>query len=81
MTELPGHARRRDPGEHRYVRIAFCVGVIFLRLPIHAPLGPVAQLAEQQPLKLRVVGSIPTRLTTSRLLDWTPRRAYTFDFG
>ena len=26
--------------------------------------GPVAQLAEQQTLNLRVVGSIPTRLTT-----------------
>jgi hypothetical protein len=26
-------------------------------------LGPVAQLAEQQTLNLRVVGSIPTRLT------------------
>jgi hypothetical protein len=25
--------------------------------------GPVAQLAEQQTLNLRVVGSIPTRLT------------------
>ena len=30
---------------------------------INAPLGPVAQLAEQQTLNLRVVGSIPTRLT------------------
>ncbi len=30
------------------------------------PSGPVAQLAEQQTLNLRVVGSIPTRLTTSR---------------
>jgi hypothetical protein len=28
------------------------------------PSGPVAQLAEQQTLNLRVVGSIPTRLTT-----------------
>jgi hypothetical protein len=27
------------------------------------PPGPVAQLAEQQTLNLRVVGSIPTRLT------------------
>ena len=31
---------------------------------LHAPSGPVAQLAEQQTLNLRVVGSIPTRLTT-----------------
>jgi hypothetical protein len=30
------------------------------------PAGPVAQLAEQQTLNLRVVGSIPTRLTTLR---------------
>jgi hypothetical protein len=32
--------------------------------------GPLAQLAEQQTLNLRVVGSIPTRLTSlrSRLL-------------
>ena len=30
-------------------------------------LGPVAQLAEQQPLKLRVVGSIPTRLTNPHI--------------
>ena len=29
-------------------------------------LGPVAQLAEQQTLNLRVVGSIPTRLNSSR---------------
>jgi hypothetical protein len=28
--------------------------------------GPVAQLAEQQTLNLRVVGSIPTRLTSLR---------------
>jgi hypothetical protein len=28
-----------------------------------SPPGPVAQLAEQQTLNLRVVGSIPTRLT------------------
>jgi hypothetical protein len=31
------------------------------------PAGPVAQLAEQQTLNLRVVGSIPTRLTTINL--------------
>ena len=30
----------------------------------HITPGPVAQLAEQQTLNLRVVGSIPTRLTT-----------------
>ena len=30
--------------------------------------GPVAQLAEQQTLNLRVVGSIPTRLTNSNTL-------------
>ena len=30
--------------------------------------GPVAQLAEQQTLNLRVVGSIPTRLTSSNVL-------------
>ena len=32
--------------------------------PARSSLGPVAQLAEQQTLNLRVVGSIPTRLTT-----------------
>ena len=30
------------------------------------PLGPLAQLAEQQTLNLRVLGSIPRRLTISR---------------
>ena len=30
---------------------------------LHLQRGPVAQLAEQQTLNLRVVGSIPTRLT------------------
>ena len=34
-----------------------------LRVKIGIFLGPVAQLAEQQTLNLRVVGSIPTRLT------------------
>ena len=46
-------------------------GVLESRVPsaTHArrchciPPGPVAQLAEQQTLNLRVVGSIPTRLT------------------
>ena len=48
----------------RYGRIGSCLGVIFRRLACQALLGPVAQLAEQQTLNLRVVGSIPTRLTT-----------------
>ncbi len=33
--------------------------------PIRFSIGPVAQLAEQQTLNLRVEGSIPSRLTTS----------------
>ena len=38
------------------------------------PIGPVAQLAEQQTLNLRVVGSIPTRLTRFPLFfDQRPR--------
>ena len=46
-----------------YGRITFCLEAILASLARQALLGPVAQLAEQQPLKLRVVGSIPTRLT------------------
>ena len=49
---------------HPYARITFCLGAISARRSPHSPFGPVAQLAEQQTLNLRVVGSIPTRLTT-----------------
>ena len=60
-------ARGRIEPAHRYARIGFCLGTISARRSPHSPLGPVAQLAEQQPLNLRVVGSIPTRLTSSRI--------------
>jgi hypothetical protein len=50
-----------------YVRIPVCVGAEKSRLQIDTRLGPVAQLAEQQTLNLRVVGSIPTRLTRNTI--------------
>jgi hypothetical protein len=54
-------ARRLDCGP--CVRIGFCLGAVFRDRYMPSPTGPVAQLAEQQTLNLRVVGSIPTRLT------------------
>ena len=57
------HSNARDPAQ-RYGRIGFCLGVISPRLAAkHSLRGPVAQLAEQQTLNLRVEGSIPSRLT------------------
>jgi hypothetical protein len=48
-----------------YAKIAFRACARGANLPSHVQqIGPVAQLAEQQTLNLRVVGSIPTRLTT-----------------
>jgi hypothetical protein len=47
----------------RRARIGFSLGPPEARRGIGDPSGPVAQLAEQQTLNLRVVGSIPTRLT------------------
>jgi hypothetical protein len=58
---------RGRTGSDRYARITFCLGVIVRSGTSSLPLGPVAQLAEQQTLNLRVVGSIPTRLTSTRV--------------
>ena len=58
VTARSAHGRRREALWYNRV----------LPQRVHRPLidtlsGPVAQLAEQQTLNLRVVGSIPTRLT------------------
>ena len=46
-------------------RISVCANAaVRRRSPCVSPAGPVAQLAEQQTLNLRVEGSIPSRLTT-----------------
>ena len=63
--ERDDHSNATEPAQ-RYGRIGFCLGAISARLARQESFGPVAQLAEQQTLNLRVVGSIPTRLTTSR---------------
>ena len=57
-------ARTGEPAD-RYARIR-CLPRRGLprRSTATSPFGPVAQLAEQQTLNLRVVGSIPTRLTS-----------------
>ena len=61
--EKSDHSNARDQAE-RYGRISVCVGALFRAPGVPSTLGPVAQLAEQQTLNLRVDGSIPSRLTT-----------------
>jgi hypothetical protein len=56
-------AETRESGIGRRDSILVCAGAVPRRGATHPFLGPVAQLAEQQTLNLRVVGSIPTRLT------------------
>jgi hypothetical protein len=46
-----------------YLSVAFVAVVGPVATPFIAYRGPLAQLAEQQTLNLRVIGSIPMRLT------------------
>ena len=57
----------------RRLRMGVCRGAAVLhRAPHRTPGGPLAQLAEQQTLNLRVEGSIPSRLTSLTTFAWGP---------
>ena len=74
-VEIPRGAMRRSSAHDARARL-FCACYNFMfdaapesrpwcRASLHVR-GPLAQLAEQQTLNLRVLGSIPRRLTTLR---------------
>jgi hypothetical protein len=69
VSERFSCGRRTCAGNWRPVRIGVCRerGCCRLCASRALPAGPLAQLAEQQTLNLRVEGSIPSRLTTSQV--------------